>query len=68
MPIVSKAQNRFFRWTDAHPDEAAREGVKPKVTKDFLASEHGKKLTNLPERVQHKAHGGAVKAARIFKW
>lgn len=61
MPLRSKSQNRLFRWADEHPEEAEREkGIKPKVTREFLASAHGQHLGNLPERVPHRARGGAV--------
>lgn len=53
MPVVSKAQNRFFRWAEAHPGES---GVPRKVSSEFInASPHGKgALSNLPERVKAK--------------
>ncbi len=57
MPVVSKAQNRFFHWAEKHPSEA---GVKPTVAHDFVSSMHGRSLKGLPERVQRKAAGGMV--------
>jgi hypothetical protein len=37
------------------------------VAEEFIASEHGKSLKGLPERVQKKAEGGSV-YPRTFKW
>jgi hypothetical protein len=69
MPIVSKSQNRFMHWAEAHPAEAkAEKGITPKVTSDFIASAHGKKLGDLPERIQHKHSGGAVTKRGAFRW
>ena len=67
MPIVSRSQNRFFRWADEHPEES---GVKPSVSHEFLSTVHGKSLKGLPEHVEHKAEGGAVKPYTpvVFKW
>jgi hypothetical protein len=56
MPVVSKAQNRFFRWAQEHPKES---GVSPKVSGEFVSSMHGKSLKGLPERVK-KQDGGAA--------
>lgn len=77
MPLQSKSQNRLFRWAKAHPAEAEREkGIKPAVTREFLASAHGKSLAGLPDHVERKAEGGAVRQrstsftmpARPFRW
>lgn len=68
MPVVSKAQNRFFRWAEAHPQES---GVKPLVSHEFVQSMHGQHIRDLPERVTHKAEGGAVSARSYpppFRW
>lgn len=67
MPVVSKAQNRFFRWAEEHPQQA---GVKPSVSHEFLQSTQGKSVRDLPERVEHKAAGGAVRPAypSQFRW
>ena len=68
VPVVSKSQSRFFHWAEEHP---AQSGVKPSVSKEFLAPEHGHSLKGLPERVQKKALGGPVPCAaypRKFDW
>lgn len=64
MPVVSKAQNRFFRWAEEHPQES---GVKPSVSKEFVQSTHGQRVRDLPEHVEQKAQGGAV-YPRPFRW
>ena len=67
MPSKSQAQNRFFHWAAEHPQES---GVKPSVSADFLAADHGRKIKDLPQHVQHKAEGGSVAAGvrPRFKW
>jgi hypothetical protein len=68
MPIVSKSQNRLFRWAEEHPGKALVEkGIKPAVTREFLGTVHGAHIGNLPERVRHKAIGGAVRR-QPMKW
>ena len=66
MPYQSKAQSRMFHWAEAHPKEAAREGLKPAVVSKFIEAGHGQKVGQLPERVK-KATGGAVYPAP-FRW
>lgn len=62
MPMVSKAQSRKFHWAEEHPAEAAAEGLKPSVVKEFITASHGEKIRNLPEHVAKKAHGGRATA------
>ena len=50
-----------------HPAEAAKRGIKPSVTREFLDADHGRSLKDLPERVEHKANGGSVRPVP-FKW
>ena len=66
MPVVSKAQNRFFRWAEEHPQQS---GVKPSVSREFVQSTHGERVRDLPERA-HKADGGVVRSTypRQFRW
>lgn len=68
MPSVSRAQSRFFHWSESHP--GAKGAAPLTVAKEFIAADHGKSLKSLPERVPHKARGGAVKttAPKMFKW
>lgn len=70
MPSRSKSQSRLFHWADAHPAEAAARGIKHSVAHEFVEADHGKSLKGLPERVTHKARGGAVKPSgpKPFKW
>lgn len=72
MPVVSRAQNRYVRWVDAHPKQAAAEhGMTSKVAEHFIEATHGERVRDLPERVQHKADGGGVGPAQyqpIFRW
>jgi hypothetical protein len=66
VPVVSKAQNRFFQWAATHPEES---GVKPAVSREFLEADHGRSLKGLPEHVEKKADGGHVEGGRRpFKW
>ncbi len=67
MPVVSKAQSRFFHEMAEHPAEAAKRGIKPSVTREFLDADHGRSLKNLPDHVERKAEGGAVRPVP-FKW
>lgn len=60
MPSVSKKQHNFMEMIAHDPSAAKRVGVKQSVGKDYVAADKGKNLKNLPERVQHKAKGGAV--------
>ena len=72
MPFESKAQNRYFRWADEHPAEAAKRGLKPGVVKEFISASHGEKVHDLPEHVPHKARGGRFPTPAVypppFKW
>ena len=70
MPVVSRSQNALFRWAAANPKAAqAERGIKPSVAKEFVASTHGQRVRDLPERVQHKAEGGSITGyAPLFKW
>lgn len=70
MPFRSKAQSRYAHWVDEHPAEAAREhGMTPAVASEFIEAGHGHSLKTLPERVQHKAQGGPVRAfPKRFAW
>ena len=66
MPSKSIAQNRFFHWAAEHPDEAH---VAPAVSAEFLAADHGRKISDLPEHVAKKAEGGAVAGMpKKFVW
>lgn len=49
MPVVSKAQNRYFH---AHENDRGKLG---QVAREFIASSHGKSLKKLPERKHPKA-------------
>jgi hypothetical protein len=52
MPVVSQAQNRFFHWAEEHPAEAARRGVKPSVTKEFIGDQKPGSVKKLAEKVK----------------
>ena len=60
MPFRSQAQNRYFRWAEAHPADAAHRGLKPSVVHDFIQASHGERVRDLPQHVERKAEGGAV--------
>ena len=64
MPVVSKAQNRYVH---ARAENPKGPGMSKAVAEEFIASEHGKSLKGLPERVK-KAEGGSVGYPRTFKW
>jgi hypothetical protein len=66
----SRAQNRYFRWAASHPAEATHEGLKPGVAQKFIKDSHGEHVRDLPERIEHKADGGAVNTShpRQFRW
>jgi hypothetical protein len=69
MPSRSRAQNRFFHWSQEHP--GAEGAAPPKVSKEFLAADHGKSLKGLPQHVPHKAQGGPVRTTgypKKFNW
>lgn len=67
MPYKSQAQSRFIHWVDENPKQAAAEGIKPGFAHKFVADSHGQKVSKLPQRVQHKAHGGAV-TRKATRW
>lgn len=47
MPVVSQAQNRFFRACQANRNI---DGCPPaKVVNEFISATHGKKVRRLPE-------------------
>lgn len=58
MPVVSKAQNRWAHWAEAHPKEAGARTAA--AAAEFVQADHGRSLKDLPERVQHKCEGGSV--------
>lgn len=64
MPMLSKAQNRAMH---AAAEGESNIGIPKSVGKKFVAASHGEKVSKLPERVQHKAVGGAVSRAST-KW
>lgn len=70
MPMESKAQNRLMHWAAAHPEEAAKRGIKPKVAHDFVEASHGQRVRDLPERVGRAQGGRAPRAAypKPFRW
>jgi hypothetical protein len=47
MPSVSQSQNRFMHAAA----EGDVPGVSPKVGKDFVAADHGRKIGDLPQHV-----------------
>ncbi len=65
MPIVSKAQSRAMH---AAEEGNSTLGIPQKVGKDFVDASHGMKVRDLPERVKHKAKGGAICDRPPFKW
>lgn len=67
MPSTSKRQHNFMEMIAHDPAAAKRVGVKQSVGKDYVAADKGSDLSKLPDRVQHKAKGGAVQRG-AFKW
>ena len=57
MPSVSQAQNRFMHAAA----EGNVAGVSPKVGKEFVKADHGRKIGKLPKHVKR---AGAKKAAK----
>lgn len=51
MPSVSQAQNRFMHAAA----EGKIEGVSPKVGKEFVKTDEGRKIGKLPQHVKKKA-------------
>jgi hypothetical protein len=51
MPAESKAQQRFFGFLHAHPEEAERRGISAKVADEF-AHAPGGSTKGLPQRVR----------------
>jgi hypothetical protein len=64
MPMLSKAQNAAMH---AAAEGKSTLGIPQSVGKKFVEASHGEKVSKLPERVQHKAHGGAVSRPQT-KW
>lgn len=60
MPSKSQAQNRFMHAAA----EGDVEGVAPKVGKEFVKADHGRKVGRLPKHV-HKTAKRLHKAGRI---
>lgn len=54
MPSKSKAQNRLMHAVAGNPKLGKRLGVPTKVAKEFVKSDHGRKIKKLPMHV-HKA-------------
>jgi hypothetical protein len=67
MPFESKAQERLFQAAAHDPAFAERSGLPQKTAQKFIRDSKGQDLSKLPQRVQHKAVGGAVKRP-TFKW
>lgn len=59
MPPVSEKQRRLFRWAAANPKQAAKEGIKPSVAKEFNKADPGGKLPE--EKNRRKAFYGDSK-------
>jgi hypothetical protein len=60
MPVVSQAQNRFFHWADAHPEQArAKHGLKQSTVKEFIWNQPLGSVKKLPQRVGPKAPSGS---------
>lgn len=67
MPSKSQAQHRLFEMV-AHDQAAAKRlGIKQSVGQEFVAADKGRRVRDLPERVQQKAEGGAF-TRPPFKW
>ena len=47
MPAKSQAQQRYFGFLKAHPEEARRRGIKTQVVDEFAAT----KRKGLPEKL-----------------
>ncbi len=54
MPSKSIKQAHFMRAAAAKPSMARKLGVPASVAKEFVAADHGKKQTKLPEYVKPK--------------
>lgn len=70
MPSKSRKQHMFMEAIAHDPAFARRAGVAQSVGKDFAAADKGRDIKSLPERVDHKAHGGVVESAspKPFRW
>lgn len=65
MPVVSKAQNRFFHWAEANPAQAAAEhGLKQSTVKEFIGDQASGSVKKLPQRVGPKAPAGSKSMGR----
>ena len=64
-PFVSQAQSRAMH---AAAEGRSNIGIPESVGKKLVNEAHGQKVGKLPERVQHKSTGGAVKGAKPFCW
>lgn len=65
MPMVSKAQNAAMH---AAAEGQSTLGIPKSVGQKFVKASHGEKVSELPQRVQHKAKGGVVNGAKSFRW
>jgi anaerobic ribonucleoside-triphosphate reductase len=63
MPSVSQAQNRLM-----HAAAAGNvEGVSPKVGKEFVKADHGRKIKKLPKHVKHAHKRGLISDKQMRK-
>jgi hypothetical protein len=63
-PFVSQAQARAMH---AAAEGRSNIGIPQSVGQKLVTEAHGQKVGKLPERVRHKAIGGAVKRPQM-KW
>jgi hypothetical protein len=54
MPVRSQAQNRKMRGAARSPEDAKRYGVPYEVATEYVEATHGKKVSELPEKVERK--------------
>jgi len=50
MPSESQAQNRWAHWAEKHSSNPKTR----KAAADYVAADHGRKISKLPERVGEK--------------
>ena len=63
MPSVSQAQNRLM-----HAAAAGNvEGVSPKVGKEFVKADHGRKIKKLPKHVKQAHKRGLISDRQLEK-
>lgn len=67
-PFVSKAQSRLAHAAASNPEVARRTGFDQKSAKKMVGEAHGQKVGKLPEHVERKAEGGAVRSSKPFRW